>query len=246
MCRRKLTKNRRRMPRKFKITQSLRQIIFWFFLTTVTSGFAESKEIPILSSIVEKRIEFFYLNSSSKEAVDIIKLIIDLNEVGPRICYVGALLQAYPEQILRWLKESKIKIEENPPLIYALWMAGLTKEAVSAAVKANWSVEVFSEPAGSILEVPIENMGIKYPSLMTAFFMVTGDTRYISKIINVLDLNFSEVLPFFKLRELKEEAMRCLKELIARDKVVYQFCLSESYSHPGKGRHMLIELVKEH
>jgi hypothetical protein len=128
--------------------------------------------------------------------VDIIKETAALEEFATRCYFFTALFQTYPQETLLWIKEAQVRLEDHLPLIISLWASGLQSEAINRAQKAAWPVESVMDLVRRptpVLEFSVEHGG--YLPCMSSYFFVTGDIKYIDKIIDILDLSPEKVSP---------------------------------------------------
>ena len=208
--------------------------------------FSDPADKKLRSRTLDGRIGFFYLYHNSQRGCDILKEIADLEEFDDRYYFFVALLKTYPHQALEWMKKLQINPEQHNSLIYALWASGLKSEAIHKAQKATWPTKDLIELANHpkpVLECSPQQSG--YLPCMNCHFFVTGDTRYINKMIDILDLAPKNVPPSFDLETLKKEAKYHLMQLMYHHELVYRLCLKESLSRSGEASRLLNELIEQ-
>lgn len=207
----------------------------------VPSGLKQLGMEGIRSRFLDKKCEFFYFSESPETAMEIIKEMAALDEFGPRIVFLIALLEMYPEQLLQGMQEAGIKLESSVPLIHALNISGLKNEAFTAGMKAGLSSDIlmnFMEPNEGW---PLESKGNTYVDAMVGGFWATGITDYINNLLDILDLTPEDVSPSFNLEGLKERAKECLLKLVPRHEKAYHYFLKEDLSRSGESKRFVDE-----
>lgn len=240
------------MPRRIDMTKRLKVQCNWtrflaLLICLITAPcFSDSRERPLQSRAIDGRLEFFYLYHEPEAAIDIIKQTAILGEFDYRFYFYEALFNKYPQEGLNWMKAAQIRIEAHPPLIYALWRAGLQEEALYQAQKAGWPIKKYlglTNSPKTAFELPIDS---EYLHCMCDYFFVTGDTIYIQKIIDVLGLIPDKASASLDLKELKEGAKYYLRLLMFHHDLAYQQCLKECQRLSGEARRLLEEAMEKH
>jgi hypothetical protein len=235
------------MIARLKIDQVWQKILFPLVFLLTSPCFSQSDDKNLRSRVLDERIEFFYLHPSPERVMSIAKETAALEEFDNRYYFFSALFKTYGHQAIQWMEDAQVKLESNDQLVFALWASGLQKEALYRAQKAAWPATALMKLAGHLkqpLEFSVEIEG--YLQCMTSYFLIAGDTRYISKIIDILGLTPEKVSPSFNLEELKKNAKYLLTRLMFNHELVYQRCLKESQLRSGETGRLLNELMEKH
>lgn len=219
-----------------------RQIAFLFIFMTI-SGFTEPEKTEGDTVCLANNIEFFYINPDSPTAQQTIREIARLGALDDFFYVFVALAKEYPKEIIGWFSASQVAIEKHPKIIHALHWGGLNGEAIRFAQKANWSLdEIFSlgKNIAPILNLPVDFPG--YVSCLCSHFFVTGDIRYIRRVIDVLEVGPSLIKDPPTSNELREEARDTLTRLFLTHEKVYRLCCEEAKTRKGEAATFLSTL----
>jgi hypothetical protein len=187
------------------------------------------------------RFEFFYLYHSSGRINEILEETAASKNFHSKHPFFMALFAKYQKEALQWFKEAKVIVENHDVLIDAMWAAGMSSDAIHFAQKAGWpskQIMDLSKNPLPVLRLPIEYNG--FLPYMRAYFCVTGETKYISKMIDILDLPQAPHLD-----KIKKEAEEELFALMYFHDRVYELCVEEATSRKGPAKMVLKSILDQ-
>jgi hypothetical protein len=165
---------------------------------------------------------------------------------APIASFFSEIFRAHPNQAVGWIEAGKLDAEQRAPLIKALWLAGLKQDAVKLARLDDWpqrDIEKLGKP-------PPDRFGFRIsdPShldMMWADFMATGDTRYVVRIIDVLDYSVAEGDAGLPVMQLRSSARWSLASNSAQHELVYRTVRTEAARRHGLAKEVLEGIVQE-
>jgi hypothetical protein len=214
-----------------------------FLIVSCVSCFAETNT---QSPSFVGEVEFFYFNRSPETAKKIIKKLVELKQVDDCFYFFIALAKEHPKEIVGWLCDSHIKFSQHPRLIHALHLAGLQEKAIELAVKERWSEQKIASLRTKT--EPLLHASFNLPGFipcMCSHFYVSGDVRYIKRMIDILDIAPKQVKNPKELESLQKQAELTLQTLLCQHERVYQFCLKEAKVRKGASQAVLSHLLQE-
>ncbi|NGX51270.1 MAG: hypothetical protein K1060chlam2_01135 [Chlamydiae bacterium] len=210
---------------------------------TFTSCFAGNiKDHPLLID----KIEFYYVNPSPKAAKQIIKEASDLSCIDYLSGVITALAKKYPKEIVKWITDSGVKFEEHPVLIHSLHLGGVQNDPIQLALRAHWPVKELlslADKARPFLDIPANFLGAA--QYMSNHFFITGDVRYVNKIIDIMEFTPIELRNSEETQLLKEEAKFILRDLVFKHHHIYQLLLAEAKTREGEAQDTLKGIIEE-
>ncbi|NNM44139.1 MAG: hypothetical protein HKM07_07325 [Chlamydiae bacterium] len=227
----------------YKIQKTVFKLLL-FTIAFISCSYAMNDDEDRRSTVIDEDIRYFYLNYNQENIVWMIKEIANLNQISKRCNFFSALFEFFPQESLRWMKEAGIKIEEHDSLICELWRSGKNADAIYYAQKASWPVKDFinfSNPAQPVLNYKVNDIG--YFHLMCGHFLVSGDTRYINKIIDLFDANSEGFTNSNEIENSKNDAKAVLRQEIYFHERIYQTCLKEYASRSGVAKDILGDMI---
>lgn len=196
-----------------------------------------------LNEEIPEKIEFFYVDPNPTLAEEIIQEITHQDKLREYFFFFAALAKQHPHQIISWLSKANVDIKKNPSILKALQLGGLNGDALQLAQKANLPAKEFMPLANKTF--PLLNAHIDIPGYVTCMcthFSVSGDIRYIKKLIDLFEIKYPDVN---LLTELQEEAKTRLFSLMFRHDKAYRLCLEEMHNKTGNAKAVLINLHEE-
>ena len=189
----------------------------------------------------DSRFEFFYLYHSPEMIKNIIEETSASKNFQSKISFFTAFFATYKKAAFQSFNAAGVSLEHHDELIEALWAAGMSGAAIVYAQKAGWPIKQImdlSQEAAPILYLPIEYDG--FFTYLHDYFSVTGDTKYISKMIDILGSPHTPLL-----EKIKKDAEKELFSLIVLHDRVYELCLKEARSRKGLAKIALERLLED-
>lgn len=106
-----------------------------------------------------------------------------------KLGFFSQLFKQHPQQAVKWIKQSSLSSDERKPLLLALSLAGLTKQAIDQARKDHWTdneIVDLNHPKVSLTPANLViNQDVDIGFLWGAF-KASGNKQYLDKTINTL------------------------------------------------------------
>ncbi len=181
----------------------------YFFFLMMLLRFAHADDYSL-----DYALSYYYLNQAPQEVPKIIEKLSEIGQLHAGVTFFGEVFAKHPDEAEQWIKEAPLSSEQKKYLIYSLWIAGKTNDAVALAQEDNWTTEeIFGllSPAKPLLDYAPETPG--YLSLLWGAFYASGNTAYVDQVISLL------ALP-----DIKEEVEQSLLSHLPRHELVYRVC----------------------
>ena len=192
------------------------------------------------------KIEFFYIDPTPETAKQILKEASDLNCLDSIKGVTTALAKEYPSSIVGWMSDNGFTDDCQTSLVNSLYFAGLQEQAIQTALKANWPAQTIASLR--IKPEPVLNLSPNFPNIaqfMSDHFCITGDERYVKKIINLLEPTPADFKNPNHFNQSKQETLALLKELAFKHHRIYTLLLKESNKKTGQVKKDLTLLLDE-
>jgi hypothetical protein len=165
---------------------------------------------------------------------------------APLAAFFAEVFRASPPQALPWIEAARLDAGGRKPLIKALWLAGLEYEAVKLARLDGWpkaDLEKLRRPPPDRFAFRISDPS--HLDMMWAGFMATGDARYVTRVVEVLEYPVAEGEAGVPGLLLRSAARFSLAANAFRHELAHRALRAEAARRVGLAREVLAGILEE-
>lgn len=200
----------------------------------------------------EDWLTYYYLEKDTSQIVESLR---DMAQEGaldagpqeaPVASFFSEVFRASPQLAAGWIEAAQLDADDRKPLIKALWLAGLEDEAVKLARLDQWpkaDLEKLRKPPPDRYAFRISDPS--HLDMMWAAFMASGDTRYVIRVIDVLDYPVAPGEAGTPALLLRGSARWSLASNALQHEMVLRACRDEAARRSGPAREILLGVLEE-
>lgn len=195
---------------------------------------------------------YYYFHKDNKDIVGAMELLFtgerqySERKLSSLTAFFATIFQQHSDKAYGWINATRLNESEKRPLIMALWYAGLGQQARRLAKRGDWNEAALAKLAKS--PPSLENLPIKEPTdlaMMWGAFKASGDTRYVMRVIDVLDRPETDNIDDLATPMIKGMAERTLKTHSRRYQSVRQICEAEMARRRGVTKTLLEDILSD-
>lgn len=195
---------------------------------------------------------YYYLDRDTSQVVPALRELAEEENLSagpqeaPVASFFAEVFRSHPGEAAGWIEAAGLDPETRKPLVKALWLAGLESEALKRARQDHWpkaDVEKLRRPPPDRFAFRISDPG--HMDMMWAAFMATGDTRYATRVVDVLDYAVPEGDAGMTALLLRSAARFSLVANALRHEYVHRALEVEAVRRTGPSREILAGVLAE-
>jgi len=226
-----------------------RRALAWLAAGLATLALAAA---PARAHPIQDWVTYYYLDKDASQVVESLRDMAQDGALGagpqeaPLASFFSEVFRASPQQAVGWIEAAQLDAESRKPLIKALWLAGLEDEAAKLARLDGWpkaDLEKLRKPPPDRYSFRISDPS--HLDMMWAAFMATGDSRYVLRVIDVLEYPVAPGEAGMPALLLRSSARWSLASNAFQHELVLRACRDEAARRSGSTREILLGVLEE-